>query len=733
MTYIQRHATAAEAAIRHNLGLYRLHKFSGRRRELLRLQSWLLDSEAHPTGALAGPAGVGKSTLATAAAWSVIQHFPDGVMWVAPAGQEHFRLYDVAQTLDAVLGTAITRQSQDMWKTSLLALLWQRRRLLVLDETDTATPAVWESLLDIFGHLEPGNTSSRILILTEKVTPDLEALADSRIFTLRGFTARETRSLLEHHGPSLVDPQTAWRLTDGNPLALQFLQSLPIPATDMSHLTTPDPATRVQALAHRALAQCAVEHPEARALLARLTTAAGGASLTAVRDLFWQGTLLPAPVEAQAIPQPVTRLDGLPAPLRSLLQILLARGLLEQDAPKFRVVIHPVVRGLLSPRGDLDDTDWRLTHTRFYVRYVSRYETLDLEHWSEVDPEWGNVRQGADWCVHFMRRCSGQNPLDLLAALPVQVDTVPRVTASREELRLVIQYAQALALHAFWRHPPHSLDWIAAGAVACVSVADFVGFGRLLLHLGRQHYFRRDFDQALFWLERARAVFAHRDMLVQLAYVHTDLGMVYRALGQHAVALRHCQRAFEYLAQGGEPAELGNAYLNLGSVYASLQQYEPALHQYRNGLRLASRLDDRHLMANTYNNLGLVLEARGQRDTARAVYIRALELYQFLKHGEGESTVLNNLGSVLFLEDNAAAAETWYRQALARCAQRGAWLDMAATHHNLGLVLQRQQRWTDAAREFEAGLTLYRFFQLDAYAREEEALWHQCQEARGTA
>lgn len=737
MTHIMRHTTVADPDIRHNLGLYRLREFGGRRRELLRLQSWLLDSEARPVVALTGPAGVGKSTLATATAWSVIRHFPDGVIWVAPAGLERFRLYDVAQTLDAVLGTSITGQSRDMWKTAILGLLLRRRRLLILDETDTAAPPDWDSLQDIFGHLGLGETVSRVLILSEKVPPALETLAAPRLLALRGFTFRETRSFLERHSPAPVDVQAAWTLTEGNPLGLQFLKGLLTPEADLPRLDAAEdtaiPGDRVRMLAHRVLAQCAAEHPEAHDLLVRLTTAAGGASFAAVRDLFWRGTVAPMTVEQHAALLPTTPLDGLPAVLQSLLHILLARGLLEQDPMKLRVVVHPVVRGLIATRVDIHDRGWRSTHARFYVRYVTGYETLDLEHWSDVDPEWGNVRQGADWCVHFMRRRSGQDPLAMLKELSARTAAPPDLEASREELMLVIRYAQALALHAFWRHPPRSLDWIAAGAVACARLADFAGFGRLLLHLGRQQYFRHDLAQARFWLEQAQAVFVHRDMLTQLAYVHTDLGMVHRALGHHATALQHCQSAFEYLAQGGNPTELGNAYLNLGSVHASMQEYEPALRQYRYGLRLAVRLDDRRLMANTYNNLGLVLEARGQHDMARAVYIRALELYQFLQHGEGESTALNNLGSVSFLADEAAAAETWYRQALACCARRGAWLDMAATHHNLGLVLQRQERWAEAAREFESGLGLYRFFQLEAYAREEETLWHQCRQALGLA
>ena len=84
MTRIPRHAKGFPSEPIHNLDLYRLQNFCGRSRELHRLQHLLVDSQSHPVMALTGPAGMGKSTLATAAAWSTTPHFRDGVVYAAP-------------------------------------------------------------------------------------------------------------------------------------------------------------------------------------------------------------------------------------------------------------------------------------------------------------------------------------------------------------------------------------------------------------------------------------------------------------------------------------------------------------------------------------------------------------------------------------------------------------------------------------------------------------------------
>lgn len=66
--------------LKHNLDLYRLEGFTGRRNELARLNEWLTGGDDLPAIAISGEQGVGKSTLATAAAWSHADYFPDGIL-----------------------------------------------------------------------------------------------------------------------------------------------------------------------------------------------------------------------------------------------------------------------------------------------------------------------------------------------------------------------------------------------------------------------------------------------------------------------------------------------------------------------------------------------------------------------------------------------------------------------------------------------------------------------------
>lgn len=720
---IPRYAAPSPTFPRHNLGLYRLRGFCGRHRELHRLQSWLADSERGAVIAVVGPDGVGKSALATAAAWATGRHFADGVVWAAPSGWERLRFYDVIRALDAVLGSAITGRPRAMWQTEVLQLLHRRRRLVILDEAETADVQDWEALVETFQRLPAVRTPSRILIVANRMLPALQALAGERILHLQGFTLRDTAAFLSAHPSLSLSPDAARQRTAGSPLGLHLLLGLAAPASAPA-LSAAPPVADVKALdplTTYALQVCAREQGEAFDLLSRLAAAAGGASYRALQELFGRDRPVARRAGSDLFVRPEPELTALSAPLPALLQALMTRALLEHDPWYRRVRVHACVRRQLARAAGAAPADWQAAQAQYYVRYARLYEQVDRALWSDLDREWDNMRQGAEWCARRIRRGCPEDPLTLTAAI-ADGRAPPALPLPAAVVALASQYASAMALYSFWRHPPRILEWLAAGAVAYASLADFRGFGRLMLHLGRQLYFRRDYERSLFWLEKARAVFARRDMVLLLAYVHTDIGMVHRERGQPGRALRHCRQAFDCLAQGGNLEELAGAYMNLGSLALSLRDYPQALQHYRHGLRLALALDDRRLMANAFNNLGLALEALSHLWSARAMYEKALDLYRYLRLGEGECTALNNLGAAAHLQADAPAAEAWYRQALAACTRRGAWLDLAATRHNLGLVLQQRNRWAEADREFAASRALYAALDLPAYAAAEAAL-----------
>ena len=705
--------------IRHNLGVYRLRGFSGRNAELKTLCQWLLEAHEQPALAISGGQGNGKSTLATAAAWNMIRHFPDGIIWVGAAGGDRFRMYDIVRTLDTVLGTTLTRVSEDRWGIGILEQLYRRRRLLILDELSGATDREIQTLAEIIGHLHDSGGQSHILLIDRDIHPEFADLIDDRHLQLGGLPLSEAVGFVHERAPESVR-DTALRnieslhsRTGGRPLSMRLVMGLLIDFGLWSELDqllvelpAEDGAVEMSSVAGFAVENFAAFWPEAGLILDRLVSAAGGATYQALTELFTVGI-------------------GSEDEKRQTFEALVTRALVEVDLFDRRIVVQPVVRRYLVEGAAMLGEDWHRQHSRYYLQFAQLYQELPIQRWQEVDPFWGNVHWGADWATDRVERIFGISVQEIvgekleeqgLRDMPINFPEV------QDDLKLMRDYALALAHYAFWRHPPGIWRWLCGGAVAAIALGDIGDFGWMLANIGRQRFFNGEVEEAMEWLQRALRIFDERDMLMAMAYGHTDLGTSFRVLEEPRQALEHFWLAFEAAAQLGDPRSLAPAYMNLGSAYLSLNNFERAIEQHRKALRVALRLGDEALVASAHNNLGLAMEGMAMYAEAQRAYESALTVFERNRDATGISTCYNNLGSVCYARQDFAASLAWYEKDLDLSDARGAWMDKAATLHNLGHVALEQQEYAQAGEYFRRSRELYAAFQLEEYVAEEDEM-----------
>jgi tetratricopeptide (TPR) repeat protein len=705
-----------------NLGLYRLEGFSGSRRHLLTLHDWLTGGDDLPAIAISGEQGMGKSTLATAAAWNHSPHFSDGIIRVSPAGTNPFRLYDIVRTLDTVLGTALTRVSDDRWGISILEQLYKRRRLLILDKLAGGTPRDIDTLVSIIGHLHEHEGQSRIILIDRNFTPAIANLVQYQHIHLSGFDLADTSELVLKRSPQRVRDEALRHveelhgLTGGSPLCLRFALGLMLdfPWEELagmlrgwSELGAGDPEQiSAHALCSFAIENYALQNPQAAVLLSRMVHGVGGITVAALNSLFWDEL-------------------GDATALAATLAALTERGLLEMDALDQRAYIHPIVRRYLNENAVMLGEEWDRRHAAFYVTRVQQYQKLPLTRWPEVDKDWGNIYVGADWCARRIERLFERGALEMLADPQLDGAALALTAANQQavpDLRLARAYALALADYAFWRHPPGIVRWLAVGALSALAMHDLRNYAVLLMNIGRQMFFLGRLQEAIPWLERARPIFDQRDLLSDLAYLYTDLGTTYRVLDEPRRALDAFEAAFDCTAQLSDQPALATAYMNLGSAHFSLGQHERALAEHAKALRVALRLQDKHLTASAYNNIGLALEATERMEDAVHAYEHALRMFTQLDDATGISACYNNLGSVCYARGETVQALQWYDRDRQLLEARGAWTDLAATLHNLGHVALEQGAREQAAAYFTQSRDLYAAFDLHEYVEEEEEM-----------
>jgi tetratricopeptide (TPR) repeat protein len=704
-----------------NLGLYRLTGFSGYRRELLTLHKWLTGGDDLPAIAVSGEQGVGKTSLVTAAGWNHLHDFTDGAIRVSPAGERRFRLYDVVHTMDSVFGTALTRLAEERWGIGILEQLYRRRRLLIIDKLAGASPQELQTLVDIISHLHEAAGNSRIVLIDRNFSPAIADLVRFQHLRLTGLAPGDLPQFIERRAPppvrtvALDHVEALYTLTGGRPLSLRLVLGLLLDRPWETLL----PQVQAQAdqtgyvtaaaLVHLAIDYFTSARPAVGVLLNRLVSASGGASLLALQELFWAGL-------------------GTAGELTTTVAALAERGLIEYDLARQRVVLHPLVRTHLGTESEESGDAWARRHAQYYARFAGHYTALPLLRWPEVDIEWGNILRGADWCVQQSNQLWQLEQGTLVTrlqdpALEQEPLAVPDATDERlADLRLMREYALALAHYAFWRHPPGVQQWLAGGALAALALGDLRNYAWLLMSMGRQAFFYGAVEEAISWLERAEVIFDQRDLLVELAYVLTDLGTSYRVLKDARLALSYFQAAFDCVAQAGNLDGLATAYLNLGSAFYALNNFDRALQEQRKALRVALRRDEAQPIASAFNNMGLTMEAMDRLAEAQHAYERALAVFRRVADPVGISACYNNLGSVCYARGNYGQALMWYELDLHLSQTRGAWIDMAATLHNLGHVALEMEEPARALAYFTQSKALYADFQLDEYVAEEEEM-----------
>ncbi len=702
----------------HNLGLYRLEGFSGNHDALLTLHEWLTGIDDLPAIAISGEQGNGKSTLATAAAWNHFHHFRDGIVRVSAAGANRFRLYDVVRTMDSVFGTELTRSSEERWGISILEQLYRRRRLLIIDKLAGATEQELATLVDVISHLHESGGQSRILLIERNFHPLIADLVQFQHIHLEGLNETEIAEFVEKRAPASIKNAALehlaflYRLTRGRPLSMRLVLGLLLDfqAEELGLLlqSSCDEQGAVHAsdLVAFAVENFAVFNPQVGPLMGRLVSAAGGASVRALHELFWEDL-------------------GTASELDATLQALLDRGLIEHDPYRQRIVLHPLIRAYLNQNAIMLGEEWERTHANYYLSFAQRYGAVPIDRWHEVDVEWGNIYQGADWCTQRTNRLWEQDTWELLAR-EQESDSALRVPEGDQtvydDLRLARNYGMAMAHYAFWRHPPGIIDWLASGAIAALALTDLRDYAWLQMSIGRQLFFTGNVQEAVGWLARAQITFDERDQLMALAYALTDLGTSYRVMNEPRRALNYFSAAFDAVAQLGDQNALATAYMNRGSAHYSLNNPEQALQEHRQALRIALRLEDDQLAASAFNNMGLAMEAMERIDDAIAAYSYALDVFRRIDNVVGVSTCYNNLGSASYAQGNLEQALQWYERDLKLGEQRGTWTDMAATLHNLGHVAVEQGDHEQALIYFEQSRELYAAFQLEEYMEEEEEM-----------
>ncbi len=670
-------------------------ELTGREGELQRLLA-LLDPAGGPAGAVvvsavAGLAGVGKTTLAVHAAHQAVAlgWFPGGHLFLDLRGYEPSGQVTAGQALGALLRAVCGADAElpvdlgeqaALYRSQMAALAQERGAvLLVLDSVSSAAQV--DPLL-------PGGAGHRVLITSRHTLASLPAtVIDLAVLEPADAAALITRFLGPDDPRPRREPQVLAELAGHCgylPLALQIT------------------AANLKADDHRSLAGLTRELRDERARL-DLSYSDEGQTM-AVRASF--------ELSYRRLPADQARLFRLlslnPTSQFSLGAITALTGTAAEQAR--RVTVKLAQAHLIEP---VTEDRWRMHDLmRLYATELTTQPADDTHQHDQGDPAqafkrlldyYQNTAEAADG---HLRALPGQpvpeqfqNRADALAWLETEhanLVTAVTLTATTHP-RTALTLTASLAV--FLQQRRHFHDAITTGHHALAAarhISDRHCEGRALNNLGSALREVRRFEEAIAAHTQAVGIFRESGDRHGEGSAVGNLGLALWEVRRFEEAIAALSQAAGIFRESGDRHGEGTAVGNLGFALQRVRRFEEAIAALSQAVGIFRESGDRHGEGTAVNNLGLALREVRRFKEAIAAHTQAVGIFRETGDRHREGTVLNNLGLALREVRRFKEAIAAHTQAAGIFRESGDRHGEGMALGNLGAALHRVRRFEEA-------------------------------------
>jgi tetratricopeptide (TPR) repeat protein len=679
--------------------------FSGREDELATLAG-LLDPAGTSwpvvVSAVAGLAGVGKTTLAVQAGHAALEQgwFAGGVLFVDLHGYDQAAA-EPGQALDALL-RALGMPAEHIPPTAeeraglYRSVLAQISEPVLLIADNASAEAQVRPLLPGAGPHKVLITSRHTLAGLDARLVDLTVLGEAAGIELLDGALRAARPDDDRISG---DQQNAARLAGvcgGLPLALQIVGAL----------LKADPTLSTTELA----GQLSDEKDRLAALRYDDGSGIGAPSVAAAFKLSYDRLdetaarvfrLLPVGPGPDVSTEAAAVLVDLPVPnVRRVLADLAAAHLTEAAPGKagwwqMHDLVHLYAQRLSEEHAEADGRD------RVRDRLLSYY--LDM---ADAAGEHLRALPGMDVPSVFADREGALAWLDaervsLVAAVQMAADT----GRERAALHLPFRLGEYLS----WRR--RFDDWITTTTTSLDTarrLGDRVNEGVALTLLGLALWEVRRFEEAITACQNAATIYRETGDRYSEATALGNLGLALADVRRFEEAMTAHQDAAAIFRETGDRQAEGMALNNLGSAKQAVRRFEEAITAHQDAAAIFRELGDRHGEAMALNNLGNAKQAVRRFEEAITAHQDAAAIFRETGDRQGEGMTLNNLGVALrevrrFEEaiTTCQDAANIYRETGDRHGEGGA-LD------NLGVALREVRRFEEAITACQDAANIYR-------------------------
>lgn len=584
--------------------------------------------------AVCGPGGMGKSALAAQAVSRLeTDRFPDGIVF-----HSFYHQPSTDMALQAICN-AFQVEAKAGLESTVRQVLAGRKALLILDGTEEADdlPAVLAL-----------RSTCGVLITSRK-----RADAQGFRLDLKPLDEQPAAAVFcEHSGAAADDTsvQGICKILDGWPVGLRiagrYCSSTDESAADYLRWLEQEPLKELGDGEHQ---------EENAALLLRRSVAQ--VSDDARLALGIAGTLAFAPIARRPV---AYVLEGDERRARKALSELVNYGLLEKREERWQVshaLVHTYARTELAlSKGVL------MRLAGWYINFCETQSKAGLEGYAFLDGERAH-------CLRLIKSCLDKELWQEVQGL---------ISAIQVYLNKQGWWAERLAafemgLLASRQAEEHRDEGWCLGELSCICAQ------------------RRDYEQALQWLEQSLTIIRDLGERRNEGALLTNMAAIYHRQGKHKEALEQYQQSLSIWREVGDRKGKGITLHHIGYVYAAQNDYEQALKYYLQCQLIRWEIWDKNGIGLTLDSIADVYRNQGKPAKALEHYQRSLAIFRELGERVNEIESCWEIGIIYEDLGDLAQAEEHISQAV-QIAERIGHPSLEEWREELEWVRAKRQR-----------------------------------------
>ncbi|WP_268034844.1 tetratricopeptide repeat protein [Algoriphagus sp. PAP.12] len=267
-----------------------------------------------------------------------------------------------------------------------------------------------------------------------------------------------------------------------------------------------------------------------------------------------------------------------------------------------------------------------------------------------------------------------------------------------------------------------------------ITIEEQIGSDNLsasLLNLGTVYEGLGEFDEAITYLDKARAIAEADQNEQRVSYSLNNLGNVYMQLGNYPLAHEKFKESLYMNEKLADSISMAHNLGNIGAVYKIQKDFEKAMDAFDRSLGIYERMNSKQGISNTLNGIGTIYEDLEDYENALKSYSKALEISKQIEAISEIPPILNNIGGIYLILEDLENANFYFSESEKVSEDIENKETLSGAYIGKSIIYSRQKKYNQALSNAQKAYEISKNFGFLDHQKETSEILSKIYEARG--